>query len=117
MHLAEVLLSWLSADAAEESLLYAGAWPSRQDLLESAPAPNSRWREMAWQPLRQETSYRRMAPEPIDNSLEALTNLLYLIRRTLNDPARAEAYLDVVDKVLADIAGARAHCPVQAPRD
>jgi hypothetical protein len=58
-----------------------------------------------------------MAPEPIDNSLEALTNLLYLIRRTLNDPARAEVYLDIVDKVLAELAANRAHCPVQAPRD
>jgi hypothetical protein len=58
-----------------------------------------------------------MAPKPIDNPLEALSNLLYLVRRSLDDPARAKAYLDVADKVLADIAAARAHCPVRAPRD
>jgi hypothetical protein len=52
-----------------------------------------------------------MAPQPIDNSLEALTNLLYLIRRTLDDPARAEAYLEVADKVLADIAASRRIAP------
>jgi hypothetical protein len=52
-----------------------------------------------------------MVSEPIDNSLEALTNLLHLIRRTLNDPARAEAYLDVIDKVLADIAANRRIAP------
>jgi hypothetical protein len=33
----------------------------------------------------------------LDNSLEALTNLPYLVRRSLDDPARAEAYLDVAD--------------------
>jgi hypothetical protein len=43
----------------------------------------------------------------LDTSLEALTNLLYLIRRTLDDPARAEAYLDVADKVLLEIAASR----------
>jgi hypothetical protein len=37
-------------------------------------------------------------------SLEALGNLLYLIRRSLDDPAKAKAYLDVANKVLADIA-------------
>jgi hypothetical protein len=47
----------------------------------------------------------------LDNSLEALTNPLYLIRRTLDDPARAEAYLDVADKVLADIAARRRIAP------
>jgi hypothetical protein len=48
-----------------------------------------------------------MAPEPIDNSLEALTNLLYLIRRSLDDPARAGTYLDLADQVLIDIAASR----------
>jgi hypothetical protein len=55
-----------------------------------------------------------MAPQRIGNSLEALGNLLYLIRRSLDDPARAEAYLDVADKVLNDIAERRA---AQSSRD
>jgi hypothetical protein len=47
------------------------------------------------------------AANQLDTSPEAFSNLLYLIRRTLDDPAMAEAYLDVVDKVLADIAANR----------
>jgi hypothetical protein len=35
------------------------------------------------------------APDQLDNSLEALTNLLYLIQRSLDGRARAEAYLDL----------------------
>jgi hypothetical protein len=44
------------------------------------------------------------APDQLDNSLEALSNLLYLIRRSLDDPAKAKTYLDIADKVLIDIA-------------
>jgi hypothetical protein len=47
----------------------------------------------------------------LDNSLEALSNLLHLIRLSLDDPTRAEAYLDVADKVLADIAARRRIAP------
>ncbi len=47
----------------------------------------------------------------LDTSLEVLTNLLYWIRRSLDDPARAEAYLDVADQVLADIAARRRIAP------
>jgi hypothetical protein len=49
--------------------------------------------------------------DQLDTSLEALSNLLYLIRRTLNDPARSEACLNIVDKVLADIAANRTNQP------
>jgi hypothetical protein len=35
-----------------------------------------------------------------DTSPEAFSNLLYLIRRSVDDPARAKAYLDVADQVL-----------------
>jgi hypothetical protein len=52
-----------------------------------------------------------MPPKPIDNSLEALSNLLYLLRRSLDDPARAKAYLDVADQVLIDIADNRRITP------
>jgi hypothetical protein len=34
----------------------------------------------------------------LDSSLEALTNLFYLIRRSLDDPARAGTYLDLADR-------------------
>jgi hypothetical protein len=37
-------------------------------------------------------------------SPEILGNLLYLIRRSLDDPAKATLYLDLADKVLVDIA-------------
>jgi hypothetical protein len=43
----------------------------------------------------------------LDNLLEALSNLLYLIRRSLDDPAKAKAYLDMADKVLIDMAANR----------
>jgi hypothetical protein len=33
----------------------------------------------------------------LDNSLEALSNLLYLIRRSLDDPAKATTYLDIAE--------------------
>jgi hypothetical protein len=52
-----------------------------------------------------------LAVHQLDNSLEALRNLLYLIRRTLDDPARAEAYLDVADNVLAELAAKRRIAP------
>jgi hypothetical protein len=45
-----------------------------------------------------------MAPQPIDDSPEVLSNLLYLIRRSLDDPAKATTYRDFADKVLIDIA-------------
>jgi hypothetical protein len=51
------------------------------------------------------------------DSLEALTNLLYLIRPTLDDPARAEAYLDVAGQVLADIAAGLARKLLWGCRD
>jgi hypothetical protein len=44
------------------------------------------------------------APDQLDNSLEALSNLLYLIRHSLDDSAKAATYLDVADRVLIDIA-------------
>jgi hypothetical protein len=47
------------------------------------------------------------APQPIDNSLEALSHLLYLIRLSLDDPAKATSYLDFADQVLIDIAANR----------
>jgi hypothetical protein len=50
-----------------------------------------------------------LAAHQLDNSLEALTNLLYLIRRTLDDHARAEAYLDVAGKGVGRPRGEAAH--------
>jgi hypothetical protein len=47
------------------------------------------------------------APDQLDNSLEALSNLFYLLRRSLDDPAKATRYLDLADKVLIDIAANR----------
>jgi hypothetical protein len=40
-------------------------------------------------------SCSNMAPQPSDHSLEALSNLLYLIRRSLDDPAKTKTYLDI----------------------
>jgi hypothetical protein len=45
------------------------------------------------------------APDRLDNSLDA--SLIYLFRRSLDDPAKATHYLDAADKVLVDIAGKR----------
>jgi hypothetical protein len=53
-------------------------------------------------------------PEQLDNLLEALSNLLYLLRRSLDDPARAEAYLDVADNVLAELAAKRRIAPLDS---
>lgn len=55
-----------------------------------------------------------MAP-PTDNSLEALSNLLYLIRRSLDDPAKVTKYLDF-DQVVIDIAASRRHHLVHSPQ-
>jgi hypothetical protein len=41
---------------------------------------------------------RTMAHQ-FDSSLEALTNILYLVRRSLNDPAKATKYLDLADQL------------------
>jgi hypothetical protein len=42
---------------------------------------------------------------------EALDNLLYPIRRSLDDPAKAKAYLDVAEKVLSNIATGKLGLP------
>jgi hypothetical protein len=42
-----------------------------------------------------------------DSSLEALSNILYLLRRSLDDPAKATKYLDLADQLLVDIAASR----------
>jgi two-component sensor histidine kinase len=47
------------------------------------------------------------AAHQLDNSLETLSSLLYLLRRSFKDPAKANTYLDIVDKVLIDIAANR----------
>jgi hypothetical protein len=62
------------------------------------------WHEMALQPRRLAANPPgTMLPQQHHNSLEALSNLLYLARRLLDDPAKASTYLDVADKVLTDI--------------
>jgi hypothetical protein len=53
-----------------------------------------------------------MTPQPVDNSLEALSHLLDQIRLPLDDPAKATSYLDFTDKVLIDIAANR---PLTSP--
>jgi hypothetical protein len=53
----------------------------------------------------------------LDSSLEGLSNLLYLIRRSLDDPAKATRYLDLADQLLVDIAASRRLHPVHSPRD
>ena len=45
-----------------------------------------------------------MAQQPIDHSPETLGNLLFLIRRLLDDQAEAKAHRMVDDKMLIDIA-------------
>jgi hypothetical protein len=45
------------------------------------------------------------------DSLETLSRLLYLLRRSLDDPAKAKTYLDIVDKVLIDITANGRHHP------
>jgi hypothetical protein len=63
-------------------------------------------------------SYQAMATShQLDNSLEVLTNLLYLIRLTLDDPAKATKYLDLADQMLIDIAARRRHHLLHSPRD
>jgi hypothetical protein len=52
-----------------------------------------------------------------DSSLEALSNILYLIRRSLNDPAKTTKYLDIADQLLVDIAASRRVHPVHSPGD
>jgi hypothetical protein len=47
------------------------------------------------QPCRPATLSCTMAPQPSDHSLEALSNLLYPIRRSLDDPAKTKTYLDI----------------------
>jgi hypothetical protein len=59
---------------------------------------------------------RTMAHQ-FDSSLEALTNILYLVRRSLNDPGKATKYLDLADQLLVDIAASRRLHPVHSPGD
>jgi hypothetical protein len=74
----------------------------------------SRWREMAQQPRWPVTeSYKVMAPQPIESSLEALTNLLYMIQRSLDDPSKTTTYLDVVDQGVGRHRGEAVHSLLQ----
>jgi hypothetical protein len=50
-------------------------------------------------------SYRNIAPQPFDHSLE-LWAICSMIRRSLDDPAKTKTYLDIAAKVLIDIAAA-----------
>jgi hypothetical protein len=75
--------------------------------------------KMAWQPRRPVTpSYQAMArSHQLDTSLEVLTNLVYLIRLTLDDPTKATKYLDLADQMLIDIAASPRHHLLHSPRD
>jgi hypothetical protein len=53
----------------------------------------------------------------LDTLLEVLTYLVYLIRCTLDEPAKATKYLDFADQVLIDIAANRRLHPVHSPGD
>jgi hypothetical protein len=55
-----------------------------------------------------------MAAQQFDNSLEALGNLLYLLRRSLDDPARATHYLDLADQVFINIVENRPDHPASS---
>jgi hypothetical protein len=44
-----------------------------------------------------------MTPQQFDNSLEALASLLYLVRCSLDRPAKATTYFGLAEQVLADI--------------
>jgi hypothetical protein len=46
-----------------------------------------------------------MAPQPSDHSLEALSNLLYLIRRSLDDPPKTKTYLELTSRRSSHSAG------------
>jgi hypothetical protein len=52
-----------------------------------------------------------------DSSLEALSNILYLLRRSLDNPAKVTKYLDFADQLLVDIAASRRLHPVHSPGD
>jgi hypothetical protein len=54
-----------------------------------------------------------MAQQRLDNSLEALVNLLYLVRLSIIDDesAQARTYLDMADLVLANIVEQRPQEP------
>jgi hypothetical protein len=49
------------------------------------------------------------------NSLEAMANLIYLIRHSLHDPAAAVSYLDLAEENLKEITLRSGLCP--APSD
>jgi hypothetical protein len=77
------------------------AVPRRQEYRGSSLARKCRCNRGDWRPLPIKTM---VPPNQLDNSLEALSNLLYQIRRSLDDPAKATTYLDFADRVLIDIA-------------
>jgi hypothetical protein len=56
-----------------------------------------------------------MVAQQLDNSLETLSNVLYLLRRSPDDPAKAATYLDFADKVLIDIAAKQSFRRAGAP--
>jgi hypothetical protein len=63
-------------------------------------------------PLRGILHRRAYMEASLANSLEAIANLLYLIRLSLNEPGKALVYLDLADSVLLSIeAGSREHLP------
>jgi hypothetical protein len=55
------------------------------------------------------------APDQVDDSLKTLSNLLYLLRRSLDDPAKATKYHDLADQLLVDIAASHRLHPVHSP--
>lgn len=56
-----------------------------------------------------------MAAQQLDNSLETLSNVLYLLRRSLYDPAKAATYLDFADRVLVDNAAKQSFRRARSP--
>jgi hypothetical protein len=71
---------------------------------------------MTWQPLRQQRRpIEGTMAHPLDNSLETLSNILYLLGRSLDDPARAEGYLDFADKVFAELAAKHSFRRAESP--
>jgi hypothetical protein len=108
MHLAEVL-PWLSADVANGSLLHGHVAKPAMTCLVGTDLARVAGAKMARQPRRlaNRPTSTMAAPDQLDYSLEALSNLVYLIRRSLDNPAKATHYLDFAEKVLADIAANR----------
>jgi hypothetical protein len=83
---------------------------------DSLAQANEVWRNMASvskiaQTRERYANYRAEMDRNVANSLEAISNLIYLIRHSLYDPAKALSYVELAEERLKALAKHTVICP------